>query len=121
MMQYVASHASCHVSSIPYPAPHPLIRTPKHVTIGLAANLVARDVLDSISLEDARRRASLDDGSKHASGQHLNIGNLFSPQRHLSIETSATAISVLEMNSTTKFGPPSLHVRLLSPECLAHS
>jgi len=60
---------------------------------GVGVQFVARDVLDSTSVDDAIKRAT---GRGQASGQHFNIASRMEPHRQVSIETSPSRSSVLD-------------------------
>lgn len=63
--------------------------------VGLAATLVGRDVLEARSLDDAIQRAAV---PGQGGAQHLNLGSVREPARHVSIETSPHGASVAEMS-----------------------
>jgi len=65
--------------------------TPTNVSIGIGVNFLARDVLNSRSLDDAINRSCV---KGLASGQHLNIGSVHEKDRQLLIETSPFGCNV---------------------------
>ena len=74
----------------------------RHAQPGLCANFVAADVLQASDLADAVTRATIEG---QAGGQHFNLASLEDPELHLSIETSPTGCSVVEMRPPSDTEP----------------
>ena len=68
---------------------------PPNTKPGLGINFVARDLLSSLSIEDAIDRAS---SNKMDGGSHFNLGSLEGNRKRVSVETSwqGTTVSLIE-------------------------
>jgi len=67
---------------------------PVNVSIGIGVNFLARDVLNSQSLNDAISRACV---AEVATGQNFNLGSIHDGSRQLLIETSPLGCNVREV------------------------